>query len=69
MTLVADHLDNTGLNAIVKSALLESMYIINQEKTPLQIYVTTAVLSLSLHRLILPYFRFLLIVFKCMYCF
>ena len=32
MTIVADHLDNTGFKAIAMSSLLESMYFINQEK-------------------------------------
>ena len=56
MTIVADHLDNAGSNAIVKSSLLKSMYIINQRKTLLQMYVTAVMLPFSLYRFILPYF-------------
>ena len=40
MTIAADHLDNAGFNAIGYSYLLESMSIIHQEKTPLQMDVT-----------------------------
>ena len=65
MTTVADHLDNAGFNTIAKSSLLELMYIINQEKTSLQMDITAAMLSLSLYRIILPYLCFLVIVFKC----
>ena len=64
MTTVADHLDNAGFNTIAKSSLLESMYIINQEKTSLQKDITAAMLSLSLYRIILQYLCFLVIVFK-----
>ena len=42
MTLVADHLDNAGFNAIAKSSIFESMYIINQVKTRLEMDVTAA---------------------------
>ena len=62
---VADHLDNAGFNTIAESFLLELMYIINQEKTSLQMDITAAMLSLSLYRIILPYLCFLVIVFKC----
>ena len=31
-TIISDHLDNAGFNVIAKSSLLESIYIINQEK-------------------------------------
>ena len=55
MTGVANHLDSADFNAIVKSSLLESMYIINQEKTPLQMDVTAVMVSLSLYGNILPY--------------
>ena len=43
------------------------IYIINQEKTPLQMDITAAMLSLSLYRIILTYLCFLVIVFKCVY--
>ena len=57
MIIVADHLDNAGFIAIAKSPLLESMYITNQGKTPLQMdVVTAAMLSLSLYGIILCYF-------------
>ena len=46
MTMAGDHSDNARFNAIVKSSLLESMYIVNQEKHPIQMEVTTAMLSL-----------------------
>ena len=65
MTTVADHLDNAGFNTIAERSLLELMYIINQEKTSLQMDITAAMLSLSLYRIILPYLCFLVIVFKC----
>ena len=65
MTIVADHLGNAGFNTIVKSSLFESMYIINLEKTTLQMDITAAMLSLSLYGIILPYFCFSVIVFKC----
>ena len=65
---VADHLDNAGFNTITKSSQLELINIINQEKTPLQMDITAAVLSLSLYRIILTYLRFMVIVFKCVYC-
>ena len=65
MTTVADHLDNAGFNTIAETSLLELMYIINQEKTSLQMDITAAMLSLSLYRIILPYLCFLVIVFKC----
>ena len=58
MTTLADHLDNAGFNTIAR------MYIINQEKTYLQMDITAAMLSLSLYRIILPYLCFLVIVFK-----
>ena len=67
MTTVADHLDNAGFNTTAKSSLLELMYIINQEKTYLQMDITAAMLSLSLYRIILPYLCFLVIVLN-MYC-
>ena len=47
-----------------KSSLLDSMYIVSQEKTPLQMDVTAAMLSLSLYGIILLYFCILVIVFK-----
>ena len=62
VTIVANHSDNAGFNASIKSYLLESMYIINQWKAPLQMDVMAAKLSFSLYRIILPYFLFLLIV-------
>ena len=65
MTTVADHLDNAGFNTIAERSLLELMYIINQEKTSLQMDVTAAMLSLSIYRIILPYHCFLVFVFKC----
>ena len=67
MTTVADHLDNARFNTIAKSSLLELiyLYIINQEKTSLQMDITAAMLSLSLYRINLPYLCFLVIVFKC----
>ena len=68
MTTVADHLDNAGFNTTATSSLLELMYIINQEKTPPQMHITAAMLSLHLYRIILSYLCFLVIVFKCVYC-
>ena len=59
MTTVADHLDDAGFNSIAKSSLLELMYIINQEKTRLQMDIAVAMLPLSLYRIILPYLCFL----------
>ena len=41
-------------NAIVKSSLFESFYIINQEKTPLEKDAKAAMLRLSLYEIILP---------------
>ena len=67
MTTVADHLDNAGFNTIAKSSLLELIYIINQEKTPLQMAITAAILSLSLYR-IFNLSLLLVIVIKCVYC-
>ena len=64
MTTVAGHLDNAGFNTIAKSSFLELMYIINQEKTSLQMDITAAMLSLSLYRVLLPYLCFLVIVSK-----
>ena len=64
MTTVAALLDNAAFNSIAKSSLLELMYIIHQEKTYLQMDITTAMLSLSLYRIILPCFCLLAIVFK-----
>ena len=68
MTIVADHLDNAGLNAIAKGALLESMYFYNEEKTPLQWtsrlscrhFLHTGLFCLILY--------FLVIVLKCVQC-
>ena len=65
-TLVADHFDNAGFNAIAKSSLLESMHIINQEKTPK--WVSRLQCCHVLFGIILPYFCFLMITFKCVYC-
>ena len=59
MTIVANHLDNAGFSAITKSSLLESMYVINQEKAPIQMGVTAAILSLSLYGTILQHICFL----------
>ena len=47
MTTVADHVDNAGFNTIAESSLLELMYIVNQEKTSLQMDITAAMLPLS----------------------
>ena len=68
MTVVADQLYNAGFNAIAKNSLLDSMYIINQDKTHLQMDVTAAIFSLSLYGIIVPYFCFIVTVCKCVYC-
>ena len=68
MTTAADNLDDAGFNTIAKSSLLESMYIIDQEKTPLQMDITDAMLPLSLYRIFLPYLCFFVTVFKFVYC-
>ena len=61
--IVVGHLDNPGFNAITKSSLLESIFIINQEKTPLQMDVEASMLPLWD---CLSYFWFL--VTECVYC-
>ena len=66
MTTVGDHLGDAGFNTIAKNSLLELMY--NQEKTPLQMDITFAMLPFSLYRIILSYLCFFVTVFKCVYC-
>ena len=65
ITLIADHLDNAGINTIAKNYLLESIRIniINQERTPLQMDVTAAMSSLNSHGKIL-FFLSLVIVYN-----
>ena len=56
VTIAADHLDNAGFYVTTKSSLLQSMHIISQDETHLQMDVTAAMLSFYLHGIILPYF-------------
>ena len=44
MAIVAEHLDNAWFNAIAKIYLLESIYIINQEKAPTLMGITPPML-------------------------
>ena len=71
MTIVANPLDNAGFIAIARSPLLEPMYIISQGKTPLQMDVAAAMLSLFIwgyFALFCLVLLFLVIVFEYMYC-